>query len=363
MVWLYNSEDENTEAWLVANHAAREVHGFNHWLQSQPDYIRHAANRADAERGYFQQFEELRRDADGVLPTISIDTQPGEAIHERIMAWLNAHDRFGLNFVSNANKIDFEAKWLTTVKTGSCAVVNLRKCRITKLILGQGSIPDASIVGCKIGELRLAGQLQKLTLRHSDIRKLTITQHEPLAGPVSIRRVSFPKEDASVHSLRRLRAELVRSHNLDSAGPVHAAEQRLNRRYLDRTDAVFNVLYDLTSAYGSSTLKPLDWFLGLASANFALLVCTDGTALTVDRSPSGWQHSLFGATPTASAARATYLTVNQIFSPLGIFGTNPLVVAANPWIALASIFICFLATVCLGLFVLALRRRFRLDGR
>jgi len=149
---------------------------------------------------------------------------------------------------------------------------------------------------------------------------------------------------------------------LDAAGPVHAAEQRISRQKLDYIDQIFSVLYDWASEYGGNTFWPVAWFLVWAGVSFAVLFVSEGTVLS-ERPLSGWQHVLNGSTLAASAARAGYLTLNQIFNPLGIFGINPLVIPRTTWIAAASGFVCFLATVSLGLLVLALRRRFRLDGR
>jgi len=369
MVWPFcGSRDEQLDAWLTAQRTPVHIFGFNQWLNGQTYDLRRADNREQAERRYLEEFDErFVPGADGVMPTVAIDTaQDGEPF-KRVMERLRAADRFGISLQSEIRGEDFDlsGKWLTTliIASGVYAAVNLRRCRITNLILGPGQLQEVNVIDCSLGELRLLGGTQELNIRNGKIRKLAAPQGTNfLGGAVTIRHVSLPTVEANVHALRQLRAELVRTHNLDAAGPVHAAEQRISRQKLDYIDQIFSVLYDWASEYGGNTFWPVAWFLVWAGVSFAVLFVSEGTVLS-ERPLSGWQHVLNGSTLAASAARAGYLTLNQIFNPLGIFGINPLVIPRTTWIAAASGFVCFLATVSLGLLVLALRRRFRLDGR
>jgi hypothetical protein len=183
-----------------------------------------------------------------------------------------------------------------------------------------------------------------------------------IEGPVLLRDVKLPTRASEVQGVRDFRAELLRIHNLEAAGHVHAAEQRLSRSELSGMDRVFSLLYDLGSGYGTETTNSALWFFLFATYNINLLFWFDGTELAT-RELVGWQEGLRGPPFSLSALlRAAHLTLDQVFSPLNVFGSSLLVVSKPLWITIVSALICLFATISLGLFLLALRRRFRLSG-
>ena len=193
------------------------------------------------------------------------------------------------------------------------------------------------------------------------INAVNILHENSLVGPVVLERdVALPTDPLQVQGVRAFRAALMRIHNLDAAGHVHAAEQRLSRADLPTcTDRFLSWAYDLTSSYGNETGKPLRWALVFALASVWLLEW-GGTQTT--RPLVGWQEVMAADAPASSVVRAAYLTVNQVFSPLGVFGGTPLVTSVSAGTALASTILCLLSTTALAFFALALRRRFRIAG-
>jgi hypothetical protein len=216
---------------------------------------------------------------------------------------------------------------------------------------------------CKIGHLAFYGNTGRLEVVGGEIRGLEVSPRSSpvFSGPVRLKRVDLPSHELQVQPLLEFEAALLRIHNLDTAGIVHAAERRLSRRTQPFTDRAISWLYDVGSEYGTNTAVPLLWFVILIELNVGFLMLSGGTVLSAS-DLVGWQEELAPGEPWSELHRAAYFTLRHVFSPLGILGTNPLVVSSRLWITLVSSVLCLLATLSFGLFLFAVRRRFRVGG-
>jgi len=142
----------------------------------------------------------------------------------------------------------------------------------------------------------------------------------------------------------------------------HAAEMEAEVGKQSLVDRIISFFYRWLSNYGGSSVRPLIICGVLLSINFILLFLTDGVTLIGEvREVDGWHYYLYGFDDTARFLRAAVFSISQMFNPLGIFGTRLLLSAKTPTIALVSALLGLASTIAFALFVLAVRRRFRLD--
>lgn len=272
-------------------------------------------------------------------------------------------DDFGLQIYGGMrDPIKFEGKQIRWLEIHGPASLELSGCTIRRLVFGSSNLEKVILQNCRIGCLRTRSgvHLQRFEISRSIIRGFEFEQASGfLEGPVTLTDVALPTIQPQIQALRTLRAELLRIHNTGAAGVVHAAELRLERERQGFLEELISWLYDIASAYGTSTMRPFLWFWILTSLNIAFLCGLNATRVGA-RELIGWQ-SVLEYNEWATLYRAMAVTYGQSFNPLGTFGTAPLIVITKPWIAAWSTFFCALATSSLALFVLAVRRRFRLE--
>jgi hypothetical protein len=153
---------------------------------------------------------------------------------------------------------------------------------------------------------------------------------------------------------------MLKLENNPMVARFHSLEQRLERQYAGRFDNLISRFYGILSNFGSSTIRPVLWFLGLFAITFLVALWRGATG-----APSseliGWQTGLVGNSLGACLRRAFTLTAQSTLNPLGIFGTKGAVVAQDGWLALWLTLHGLFSAILVTLFVFAVRRRFKIS--
>jgi hypothetical protein len=139
----------------------------------------------------------------------------------------------------------------------------------------------------------------------------------------------------------------------------HSLEQRLERQYAGPFDNLISRFYCILSNFGSSTIKPVLWFVFLFAFTF-LIVLWDGATAGPSNELVGWQGALVGNSIDARLRRAFTLTAQSTLNPLGVLGTKGAVVAKDGWLALWLTVHGLFSAILIALFFFAVRRRFKI---
>jgi hypothetical protein len=269
-------------------------------------------------------------------------------------------DNFGLNCSSKPGKpVTFADKTLSHLEFRDCDSLTLERCQVTRLVIGPEGHRKVRLVHSHIETIAFVGVTRELDVVGGGIYNFEFLNRD-IAGPVSFQRVALPTSLSQVQPLRTLRAQLIAVHNMEPAGLVRAAELRIVRKKQDWPIKFVSAAYDLLSAYGTSAWRPLAWAGGSLLFNLLLLIGPQTTQLVGQA--VGWQMSLQGDDLLPATYRAFLLTMSQVINPFGIFGRGPLVVATEPITAVASTLLGLVATAAIALFVLAIRRRIKLES-
>jgi hypothetical protein len=297
---------------------------------------------------------------------LHVQSHPGAVVQvnydigTEVLRFLTSVDKFGVKLAIGDQTIELRNKSLSLVQPHSARKIVLENCVVTELYLNSVT-PFVALKDCHIELLTIRESVGMLTIQGGSIRKLRFGPSGRLTGPVRLHRVQLPTSNDEIQSLRTLRAELLRIHNVAPAGVARAAEMRITRNEEDWPTWTASCAYDEISEYGNSSTRALGWALAPAAFNFFLLWGYRTTELAV-ADPVGWQRDLVGDGPIPTFLRAGVLTVGQIANPLGIVGRTPLVVTTSTWTAGISTVLCFVATAALAFFVLAIRRNVKLDA-
>jgi hypothetical protein len=274
-------------------------------------------------------------------------------------------DRFGLRL--NVDKaVAISGKLIHTLEIDGVGPLTISNCAIKNLELRQDRRRNVRLENCKIGSFRLSAScVATLEIVGCSVRTMSApapSQASPFTGSVEVRRSNFSPAFENAQAYRNLRHHLGTLHNHEAASIFHAAEMEAEAGRQSVVDRAISFCYRWLSNYGGSSARPLIIFAILVLANFLLLYGTDGVTLLAEpKEADGWHFALYGLDETARLLRAAVFAISQVFNPLGIFGTRLLLSAETPTIALASALLGLASTIAFALFVLAVRRRFRLD--
>jgi hypothetical protein len=147
--------------------------------------------------------------------------------------------------------------------------------------------------------------------------------------------------------------------NFVAAGIFHASELALSREREPCINRAASRVYQAFSNYGNSIALPVVWLLGLLLA-IGWLALGAGTVATADPA-SGWHAALSGEGLLAQVLRAAIYALQSIFNPLNLIVLKPLVSVCYWWAALVSFILGLFGIITFALFLLSLRRRFKLD--
>jgi hypothetical protein len=180
-------------------------------------------------------------------------------------------------------------------------------------------------------------------------------------GNASFHRITLPRtyQPHRVQWLRDVREALTARNNLVAAGIFHASELKLSRHKGGVTHWLFSWAYEAVSNFGNSILRPIVCFLMtlLALATLAYVV---GTEVTRPDELKGWQRELKEDQCSAQLLRAAVYAVQSI-NPLNLFASQPLIVMCSKLGALAGFILSISGIAAVALFLLSLRRRFKLE--
>jgi hypothetical protein len=250
----------------------------------------------------------------------------------------------------------------------SPALFDLSNLWIDKLRIygGPGSY---YFTNCRIGTLELVGSsVRDFDFRGGivlDIKCPPPTGESPFTGSVYFdRKVYLPRKPgaglAGPQPYRNLRAHMQRLENAPMVSLFHSLEQAVERQNQSWFSRIIRRLYGVLSDYGSSAGRPLFWFVILLTSTFGVLFWSDGAAINQLVSQKGWYSELFTEGLTSRGWRAFVATISATVNPLGILGTTSLVVPKYAWVTVWLPIHGLLAAIFVVLFVLALRRRFKI---
>jgi hypothetical protein len=250
----------------------------------------------------------------------------------------------------------------------SIGSVSLSNLLIDTLSL-SGRLGDYRITNCQIGTLVVdPGAVHDFDIRGGmvlDIQCPPPTGQSPFTGSVHFdRSVYLPRKPgvrlAGPQPYRNMRAHMLKLENAPMVTRFHSLEQAVERHNQSLFDRAISVCYGALSDYGSSTIRPVIWFLGVLLFTFVIVFVSDGAIPTQSVDPKGWQSGLAGEDLAARAERALVLTTGATVNPLGIFGLTGLLVARYGWLATWLPLHGLLSALCLVLLIFALRRRFEI---
>lgn len=256
-----------------------------------------------------------------------------------------------LRFISCVGRIVLRNLFVRSLMLAQCVDVQLDNCWIEQLDILNGGIGSLQVSG---------GGIYRIFCRAPGTN--------PFGGSVHFdRSVYFPRSiegaPERVQAYRNMRAHMLELENTLMVNRFHtleqATERRLDRRYTFQRFVSW--LYEMLSDYGASALRPLLWFLALLCLTTAILYLSDGVETVSADEFRGWQTALIGHSRSAAIHRAVALTMQSTLNPFGIFGPKGLVVARcsalEPWL----LFHGLATTVLAALFILAIRRRFKMQ--
>lgn len=222
---------------------------------------------------------------------------------------------------------------------------DIQRCMIGHFHAGAGNpVQRLEWSGGYLGQFHL----------HEDIKRCFV-------GDVWLRDVQLPLDPKhhDVQWLRDAREALNARSNFVAAGIFHASELTLSRRREPFTNRLASVVYQCGSSYGNSIKRPVVWFFCFLLAIFLIAVGAGTTASP--EATQGWHISLQQCDYWAKALRAGVYAFQSIFNPLNLIVPKPLVSVSHWWAALAGAVLGVLGVVAFALFLLSVRRRFKLD--
>lgn len=250
----------------------------------------------------------------------------------------------------------------------------LSDCLIHTLQIGSGkNCGRVTIENCKIGTLSFTGICSSaINVKGGEVLNFKVPnpqQENPFGDSVSFDGVKIPRSVNGVpltgaQPYRNMRAHLNELHNTNVAAMFHTAEQAVDLESdVSLWNRLFGYFYWGASDFGSSPGRPLIWLLLLSLLSMTLLGSMDGAVVLGDcEEPMGWYSTLCGEDSWASLARGFVMGFQPI-SFLGALlrtGSGYSLIAANVWVQAWLVFQGILSGVLLTLFILALRRRFKL---
>ena len=191
--------------------------------------------------------------------------------------------------------------------------------------------------------------------------------NNPFSGTVSFTpRVFFPRERdtyilAGPQPYRNMRYHLRALENVQMANLFHSAELAVERKDDSWTNHVVSYLYELTSDFGSSVLRPFLWLSLLYVSSVYAIFCSDGAEVPEPSGLVGWQHALIDPA-WGEYTRAFYLALQSFVNPVGIFGLKYLLVPKYTQLAAWLSVDGFIGLILLALLIFAIRRRFRIQA-
>jgi hypothetical protein len=262
-------------------------------------------------------------------------------------------------------KLSIRGSTFRSLSLSNVGTIHLEDCRIGKLGASNCN-PVYEIRNCRIGELDVHKNfpVQRMEWDGGYLGQFHLHEHREGAfvGDVWLHDLELSKDPKhhDVQWLRDARIALNARSNFVAAGVFHASELALSREREPCINRVASLVYQAFSNYGNSIGLPIAWFFGVLAAIFALALAT-GTAAATDPAAGGWHTTLNGKGLLAQMLRAAIYALQSVFNPLNLIVPKPLVTVSHWGAALATFLLGIVGIAAFALFVLSLRRRFKLE--
>ena len=247
--------------------------------------------------------------------------------------------------------------------------IRFENCDIANLHLNSDS--RVALVDSKVGNLNI-NQAHQIHMKGGCVLNIQIPapgNTTPLTGSVLFAETFFPRKRGlyllpGAQPYRNMRHHLRTIENGHMADLFHSAELAVERQDDTFINRMLSHAYELFSDFGSSALRPLLWWLLLFVLTVAIIFHADGAvqAFVSDDYYQGWRSSLLDSNAWyADLLRSGYLAFRSMINPLGLFGVRELLAPATGWLVIYLSFAGLLSVVLITLFVLAVRRRFKMQ--
>ncbi|MGQ0663758.1 MAG: hypothetical protein ACT4P2_09255 [Pseudomonadota bacterium] len=333
---------------------------FDEWIHRPPPKPPHVQVSLDSWRSVSardrgKQFLDFARDAVFVEQTIDLELRP------------EVQELATSQFPATINQLTVDMDGLVTDKKIQIVLIKGKDCTFKRCFIRRLRIADAatiSLVDCYVHVLALGeDSVRELLLSGGMIAMFECPPAygpNPFIGRVSITNLYLPRHEREIgcqvsHQFRAMRAHLSAIHDTLSAGAFHSAELAMERPHDKPVNRVIGYIYEIMSDYGNSTLRPIV-SLGVVYAVISVFVLLFDP-LTTGPDLIGWHGDL----EQSRLLRALAYPLFAIFNPLGVFSSKPILIATHALWSFGLTVLGLLGTFSLGLFVIGLRRRFKLD--
>jgi len=256
---------------------------------------------------------------------------------------------------------------------GSIQEVIISDCHVAHLWCQEApekSWPsNLSIVSSMIGKISLKSRsVANFLIESSEIFALSVPfPHEtsPLLGDSNFRYVKFsnrPFENSisTVQACRNLRYHLAIMQNHKCAAILHAEVLREERKRDEFQFKLLSYLYQLFSNFGLSIWRPIGGIVALFLATTFMAYFLNGAVVNKSVDSSGWKSML--VSEDSRSARALLLSTQTMVNPLSVTSSRNLVDPENSIVLLFVFVQAFFTPVFLVFFLVAVRKRFKLQG-
>lgn len=240
--------------------------------------------------------------------------------------------------------------------------LSLARCRVRTLQIGNANSADVHLTDTLIGTLEIGGRIRKIDIDGGFIGRIRINHNENPFGDVTIRRLSLARHmlGQNIQWLRDTRKHLTDKGNTPAASPFHAAELALDREHEPFWNRMVSHVYEIGSDFGNSIGRPLGW-LGIIILVIAILSWATGLVAVNDKDLAGWPHEIAEPGEWNRFVRGVVYAAQCVFNPLNLFTAKALTSATHSLYGLLCAGLGLLGTLALALFLLAIRRRFKLE--
>jgi|GEM_PF-4564666 len=270
------------------------------------------------------------------------------------------------------DQICFEEGMFSNVVISDVTTSTIKNCVIKKLVLKNCA--NVKIEDTRIAQIVVKGSIKSLEISRSAVFNIEATgdfRANFIKRRLEISDLWLPSKDYGLDCIKpqsfRFMGEYCKYlNNRQAAAIFNAAVLALERKNERLIPRMLSNLYKCFSNYGTDAGRPLLWWLAALAGTVITLGSCEGVIST---NPSGegllgWQTELNSQVPIAAYWRAFAMSIYQmsLVGPLFVGGETLPLIASSGWAkALLSISSVF-SGLQIALFVLALRKKFKLES-
>lgn len=231
--------------------------------------------------------------------------------------------------------------------------LQLDRCRVGRIVLGQHSLRSLQITNCQI----------------HDVSCPNPSAPNPFSGSVSFHKTHFvtSRKSSKLYSgsqqFRNLRAHLESIQNQLEAGKMRALELKSELEVEHGLNKAISLYQRWVSEYGIAPGRPLLIALAIYVFTSIFLFATNNVTLgylETSEVYSGWRGMFLEKGFWPEIRNAFSLGLQSLLNPFGIFGTRTLLVAATPLAHVATSLQGIVCDILIATSFLAIRKRFKL---